>query len=40
MRNLTKVWKTRPGPLQSGKAWSRDPKYAFFEILQNEEHFY
>ena len=40
MRNLTQVWNTRTGPSQGGRAWSRDPKSALFEILQNKEHFY
>ena len=26
MSNQTKVWKTKKGPLQGDKAWSRDPK--------------
>ena len=34
MRNQTKVWKT-----WGGRAWSRGPKSALFEILQNKEHF-
>ena len=40
MSNQTKVWKTKSGALQGGKAWSRDPKSALFEILQNKEQFY
>ena len=36
MRNQTKVWKTKTGPLQGDKAWSRDPKSALIEILQNK----
>ena len=40
IRNQTKVWKTKRGLLQGDKAWSRDPKSALFEILQNKEHFY
>ena len=40
MSNQTKVWKTKIGPLQGDKAWSRDPKSALFEILQNMEDFY
>ena len=40
MSNQTKVWKTKTGPLQGDKAWSRDPKHASFEILHNKEHFY
>ena len=37
MSNQTKVRKTKTGPLQGEKAWSRDPKSAFFD---NKEHFY
>ena len=40
MRNQTKLWKTKTGPFQGNKGWSRDPKSASFEILQNKEHFY
>ena len=40
MSNQTKVWKTKTGPLQGDKAWSRDPKSALFEILQNKEHYH
>ena len=39
MRNLMKVWKTWTGLSQEGRAWSRDPKSAFSEILQNKEHY-
>ena len=37
MSNQTKVRKTKTGPLQGDKAWSRDPISALFEILQNKE---
>ena len=40
MRNLMKVWKTWTGPSRGGRAWSRGPKSALSEILQNKEHFY
>ena len=40
MSNQTKVWTTKTRTLQGDKAWSRDPKSALFEILQNKEHFY
>ena len=40
MRNQTKLWKVKTKPFQGDKAWFRDPKSAFFEILQNKEHFY
>ena len=40
MRNQTKVWKTKTGPLQDDKTWYRDPKSAFFKILNNKEHFH
>ena len=40
MRNQTKVWKTKTGPLHSDKAWSGGPKSASFEILHDKEHFY
>ena len=40
MRNLMKVWKTWTGPLRGGRAWSKGPKSALSEILQNKEHFY
>ena len=39
MSNQTKVWKTKTGPLQGDKAWSRDPRSALFEILHNKENF-
>ena len=34
MSNQTKVWKTKTRALQDGKAWSRDPKSALFEIYK------
>ena len=40
MSNQTKVWKIKTGPLKCDKGWSRDPKSALFEILQNKEQFY
>ena len=40
MRNLMKVWKTWTGPSQGGRAWSRGPKSALSEILQNKEHYH
>ena len=40
MSNQTKVWKTKTGALQGGKAWSRDPKSALFEIPHNKENFF
>ena len=40
MSNQTKLWKTKTGALQGGKAWSRDPKSALFEIVRCKEHFY
>ena len=40
MSNQTKVWKTKTRALQDGKAWSRDPKSALFEIPHDKEHFY
>ena len=27
------------GLSQGEKAWSRDPKFAYFEILQNRDHY-
>ena len=38
-RNLMKVWKTWTGPSRGGRAWSRGPKSALSEILQNKEHY-
>ena len=38
MSNQTKVWKTKTGPLQGDKAWSRGPKSAMFEILLILKH--
>ena len=38
MRNLTKVWKTFTLPLQRIRVWSRVPKSALSEILQNKEY--
>ena len=40
MRNLIKVWKTWLGLLQGGRAWSRGPKSALSEILQNKEYYH
>ena len=40
MRNQTKLWKTKTGPLQDDKAWSKYPKSALFEILKDKEHFF
>ena len=40
MRNLIKVWKTWTGLLWGGRAWSRGPKSALSEILQNKEHYH
>ena len=40
MRNLMKVWKTWTGPLWEGRAWSRSPKSALSDILQNKEHYH
>ena len=40
MSNQTKVWKTKTGPLQGNKVWSRGTKSTLFEILHNKEHFY
>ena len=40
MSNQIKVWKTKTGPLQGDKAWSRGPKSALSEILHNKEYFY
>ena len=40
MSNQMKVWKTKAGPLQGDKAWSRDPKSTLFEVLQNQGQFY
>ena len=40
MRNLTNVWKTWTESLQGGRAWSKGPKSALLEILQNKEHYH
>ena len=40
MSNQAKVWKTKTGPLQGDKAWSRDSKSVLFEILHNKDYFY
>ena len=39
-RNLLKVWKTWTGPSRGARAWSRGPKSALSEILQNKEHYH
>ena len=40
MRNLTKNWMKKTGPSQGDIARSRDPTFAYFEILQSRENFY
>ena len=40
VRNLTKVWKTKTGPLQGDRVWSGGLKSALFEIPQTREHSY
>ena len=39
-RYLMKVWKTWTGHSREGRAWSRGPKSALSEILQNKEHYH
>ena len=39
IRNLIKVWRIVTGHAD-GREWSKGPKSALFEILQNREHLY